>query len=258
MKLSLKKIIPLLLVLFCQVFAHGQLINYEELSFSEALEKAKSTKQIIFVQMVSDCEQCNTVADRGLSGNEIVGIFSNFICLKVLPETDDYLDISERYRISPGYPTSLFLNYKGHYLDKMYNRSTSFTGGYIKLAALAMANRENPPVAAFNEKYSSGNYGPVFLEEYILELLEHGFNTDDLLEEYVGRLTIDSLFSENKLRFIMQAAPFIDSKIDKLIRFDRERYNKIFMSFPLSERIKINNRVINKSRKHIKRKTRIT
>lgn len=248
MKPNLIKIIVLLIMLFLQPCVYGQAIRYEALSFSDALKKAKHTKQIVFVQMVSDCEECNTVADKGLSGDDVAAIFSRFICIRVLPGSDDYLKISEQYRISPVYPTSLFLNHEGHMLEIMYNLSTSQTSEYVKHTAMAMANRNKPPLAKYVKKYSSGNYDIGFLEEYILKLLEYRFNTDDLLEEYVGQLTIDSLFSENKLKFIMKAAPIIDSRIYKLIRFDHNYFDSIFMSLPLKERVMINNRIIQKSR----------
>jgi hypothetical protein len=167
----------------------------------------------------------------------------------VNPKKKDYLTISQKYRISPGLPTSLFINHEGYFLGMMYNRSTSQTSEYIKLAALAMANEKKPPLESYTKKYLSGNYNSDFIEEYVAELSKYQFITDDLIEDYIGKLTIDSLFTSNKLTFLIKSAPLIDSRTYKLIHFDEELFNSTFMSFPLKERIHINNQIINKSRK---------
>lgn len=68
----------------------GQTLKYENLDFLEALAKAKKSDQLVFVQFDSDCLQCNSMANEGLSGDDIVNIFGKFVCIRVGFKTNDY------------------------------------------------------------------------------------------------------------------------------------------------------------------------
>ena len=238
----------LLLVSCTFSVANGQSINYEKIGFSRALQKAQNYQQIIFIQLTSDCERCDQVAEDGLSGKDIEDIFSKFICIKVINGTDEYVEILKRYRISPSLPTSLFLDHQGNFLNMIFNKSTSRDSEYIKAAARAMSLHNDPPLKAYEAQYASGDYDITFLEDFIIELSKNKFDTDDLLEEYVGKLTVDSLFSIPKIRFILESSPYVGSRIFKLIKLDNKLYDSAFWSFDLDERIGINRKIISKSR----------
>ena len=239
----------LILFLLINSFGFGQSLVYQNISFYNALNLAKQNKQIIFIQLVSNCEECDVVAEQGLSGKEVSDVFKDFIKIKVQAGSEDFINISNRYRISPNYPTSLFLNSDGYFLDIMYNKSTNFYLEYIKLAAKAMSNKNNPPLAAYTKKYKSGKFDSEFLKEYINELSKYNFNTDDLLEDYVKNLTINELFTPEEIKFLLQSTPIIDSKVYRLMHFDRALFDSVFMALPENERMNLNSRMIEKSRK---------
>ncbi len=230
-------------------FGFGQTMVFKNISFEDALKLAKQNKQIIFVQLASDCDECDMIAEQGLSGKEISDVFKDFVKIKVQADSEDFKNISKRYRISPTFPTSLFLNHEGYFLEIMYNKSTSLSMEYIKLAAKAMAIKNNPPLAAYTKKYASGKYDTDFLKEFISELSEYNFNTDDLLDDYVETLTINDLFTPDEIKFLLQSAPVIDSKVYRLMRFDYALNDSVFMALPENERMDINHRMIEKSRK---------
>jgi hypothetical protein len=64
------------------IIVNGQRMNYENLNFSEALAKAKKTHRLVFIQLGSDCRQCDSVAEKGLSGKEVSQVFQKFIHIK--------------------------------------------------------------------------------------------------------------------------------------------------------------------------------
>jgi hypothetical protein len=239
----------LLLCIFCfATEAIGQPLQYANLSFSEALAKAKSKNQIVFIQLESDCLQCNSVADKGLSGNDIGELFAKFICIKVPNTTEDYQNLLNQYRIYPNLPTSLFIDSEGNYLSSLNNFSTSNRNEYFKLAAKAMANKDDPPFKKYTEALKHEKYNKELLRQYITKLNEQNFNVDDLLEKYILEMNIKELDDENEVAFLIRSCPIINSRTYQLIRQNLILYNKVFESFPMEERILINRKIIAKSK----------
>jgi hypothetical protein len=249
MKTNSKKYYLAITFLMLSFYGFGQPAFFNNLGFKEALKIASSTKQLIFVQMETNCDECNQVAYDGLSGKGLPEIYEKFICIIVDSKSDDFKTISKKYRISPILPTSIFLNPEGNFITMMYDKSTSNSAEYIQLAASAMANQKNLPLKAFDQKYELGTFNTDFLKSYILELQKYNLDNEDVLDKFIGQLTLDSLFSRNNLMFLIRCSPVISSKTHRLIHFDDNLFKDIFLSMPLQERIKINNQIIVKSRK---------
>jgi len=226
----------------------GQTLKYENLSFSEALSKAKNDNQIVFVQLESDCGQCNSVANDGLSGNEIGELYGKFVCIKVSFNTEDYKKIISAYRIFPNFPSSLFIDSKGNYLASLLSSSTSNRNEYIKLAANAMSNEKNPPFKIYTDALSKEKYNNESLKQYINILNEKNFNISDLVEKYAETLTLKEIEDTTELKFLIRTAPIVNSKLDKLIRFNYELFKKVFESIPFEERVRINQKVVARSK----------
>lgn len=91
----------------------------------------------------------------------------------------------------------------------------------------------------------------------MIELSKYGLETDELLTSYVGRLTIDSLYTVNNIKFILSSYPLVDSKVFRLIKLDQTLYDSAFYSFPFQERVRINRNIFtNSSAKAIQEKDR--
>lgn len=239
----------LLICIFCFVTdATSQPLQYANLSFSEALDKAKITNQIVFVQLESDCQPCNSVADKGISGSEINELFSKFICIKASYNTEDYQKILLTYRIYPNLPSSIFVDSEGNYLSSLNNFSTTNRNEYFKLAAKALANKENPPFETFTKALALKEYNKELLIKYIVKLNEQNFNVEDLVGKYIDALTIKELENENELAFLIRTSPIINSKTFRLIRQNNDLYNKVFESFPQEDRKTINQKIIARSK----------
>lgn len=248
MKAILFLILPLSLLILNPASIFSQDISFTQCSFNEALKKANASDKILFIQIGSDCEKCNQVADQGLTGEKTKQVFSGFICIKIPYQSDDYQKLSNQFLLNPKLPSSLFLGPKGDFLEMIHNRSTSLSSEYLQSAAVAMSKKDHPPLKKLTEKYSSGKYDQSFLRDYISELINYPVNIDSLVSEFVDQLKIADLDDDETIKLLMQTAPEINSKIYQLIRLNNEHFHRLFMSFPLNERIAINNKIISKSK----------
>ena len=231
-----------------QLISLAQPLTYSDISFEEALKRAKESNCIVFIQLDSKCVQCNEVAYKGLSGSDISQMFGKFICIRIEYNSEEYKKIANRYRLRNNLPTSLFIDKNGYYLNALSNYSSTNSEVYIKAAQKAMDSVNNPPFKEFVEKYNSKNYDNDFLKDYIFKLQKNLFITDDLIDEYIGNLTVDSLFSVTQIRTIYRMAPLINSRADKLYRFDSKLLSLALDSLTFNERLKINRMIIRKSK----------
>ncbi|MGV8093278.1 MAG: hypothetical protein AB2L24_15570 [Mangrovibacterium sp.] len=227
----------------------GQSVPFTGMDLEQALRQAKSLKKIIFIQIEGDCRECNEVAEKGLSGNRIAPVFQNFICIKAPYGSKDHRQLEDRFRFRSKFPVSLFLNHEGHFLDVMLNKSFSSNDPYIELAARAMSREKNPPLKYFEEQYRNGKRDPVFLKNYLEAIEKTPLNPDGLLEEYVRQLRVEDLYDEEILKFIIRAAPVLDSDVSRLAQFNSKRFHEVFMSMPEDERKRIMTRVFEKSKR---------
>jgi hypothetical protein len=235
----------------------GQILKYDNLSFSEALAKAKKSNQLVFIHLESDCDQCNSMANEGLSGDEIGELFGKFVCIKVGFNTEDYKKVISDYRIFPNYPSSVFVDSDGNYLASMLNQSTNNRNIYFKLAANAMANEKNPPFKIYTVALSKEKFDKELLKQYIVKLYDKNFNIADLVEKYAETLTIKELSDTAELKFLIRTAPIVNSNLYKLIHLNSVLYNKVFESIPFEERVRINQKTILQSKeKAIREKDR--
>lgn len=248
MKNHLSALFLFALLFGTQLISLAQPLTYSDISFEEALKRAKEGNCIVFIQLDSKCDQCNEVAYKGLSGSDISQMFGKFICVRIEYNSEEYKKIANRYRISHTLPTSLFIDKNGYYLNALSNYSSTNSEVYIKAAQKAMNSINNPPFKEFVEKYNSKNYDNDFLKDYIFKLQKNLFITDDLIDEYIGNLTVDSLFSVTQIRTVYRMAPLINSRADKLYRFDTKLLSLALDSLTPNERLKINRMIIRKSK----------
>ena len=245
--LETMKIKTPLFLLFCTIISiTANAFQFDDISFLLALKKAKEQKAILFIQMEGDCNRCNEVAIQGLTGGAVDQVFQNFVCIKVPYGTGEYLAIQERYRLSGSYPTSLFLNSDGDFLNLVSNMSTTKSDLYVEKAAVALSSLKKPPLKKYDDKYRMGKYDANFLKSYIQELEKYDLNSDALIEEYVNNLHVAELYDSATVRFLIETCPVVDSKVYKLAHFS-EIYDNVFMSIPEKDRIRINQTIIRKS-----------
>jgi hypothetical protein len=227
-------------------------VNFSSLSFNEALQKAKSESKLIFLQFESaECKQCNDVANKGFDNEEVADKMNQaFFCLKIDKQHPDRLHIAQAYEINAdrGFGT-FFLDYSGNIIHK-FLKTTSWAQHYINEADIALLKAgEGLKLSELEEEYKKGNRSLDFMEVLLKERKALNFQTDSVLDEYVGMLPPDSLKSMHTVRFVMEMIPLFDSKANTVFRKDSMLFDKAWNSMNLKKRIEINNGLIQKNMK---------
>jgi hypothetical protein len=219
-------------------------VDFQELSFEEALKRSYKESKIIFLQFESeDCTQCNEVAEKGLSDKSLSKqVNETFLPLKISTSHPDRTEIIERYNLGKGFGT-FFINHNGALLHR-FPRTTSRSQDYLTEIDVALNKAgETFKVDELEREFRNGNRSLGFLESLLLKKRSLGLSTDVLLDEYAGLLPDDSLQSTHTLNFLARMAPQLDSKADRMMRRDQSLFHRAWMSMPLQQRVAINNEI---------------
>lgn len=94
-------------------------INFEEMTLSEAMDKAKQEGKVIFVDCYTTwCGPCRKMAATTFVNAKVTEEFNNrFVNLKIDMEKGEGPELMKRFEIT-AFPTLLFLNSNGEILEK--------------------------------------------------------------------------------------------------------------------------------------------
>ncbi len=235
------------LVFFNTIFAQTY---FSSIPFSVALKRSADEGKIIFLQFeAADCQQCNEVAEKGLSDKDLAEHVANtFVLIRVSKDHPERNEIATRYNIKTesGFG-SLFIDRNGTLLHK-FLASTTNSKDYYKHIDLAINKAgESFKINELEKEYEGGNKSLGFLEHLLLNKKTLNLPTDKLLEEYVALLPADSLKSIRTISFIMQMRPMLGSPAYEAVRKDNALFNRAWFTMNLSTRIGINNAIIYKA-----------
>jgi Protein of unknown function, DUF255 len=244
----MKYIFVAIILFISPVFTKAQ-VNFEDISFNQALAKAKGTGKLIFLQYeAKNCTQCNEVADKAFTDKKLGDILnSSFICLKISLENKDREKVSGIYHKGKGQFGSLFL-YSDGTLIHSYPGSTTFIKKYEEEINKALTKAsEGTNLLELEKQYKTGNRTPGLMEFLIQTKKSLDFSIDSLLDEYVLLLPADSLSSMRTLSFLTSMAPILESNASIILRRNADLFNRVWYSFPSTERAKINSSIGYKS-----------
>lgn len=179
----MKKILYVIAACFMlQTGAFAQ-TNFEELALDKALEKAKTEKKLVFVDMYTSwCMPCKYMANMIFPKVEM-GEYLNprFVCLKINAEEGEGVDIAKRYEIA-AFPTFLILNTGGEVQHRIVGGSET-AADFIKRVAEGLD--EDTAIGVLAKKYGAGDRESMFLAKYAKALLavddQKVFEVADLL-----------------------------------------------------------------------------
>ena len=153
------------MVFYCGVLmAQDRSILFEKTSFQEALNKAKTSGKMLFVDCYTSwCGPCKKMATSVFTQNDVADYFNkNFISLKVDCEKGEGPELAKRFHVS-GYPTMVFLDGEGNVLSKL-------VGGSDAAKFLQRVKKELDPEESLigkEKRYLAGNRNRTFVLDLI-------------------------------------------------------------------------------------------
>jgi tetratricopeptide (TPR) repeat protein len=244
----MKKTILLLSFLNAIITVNAQ-VQFEEFkSLDNLLEKAQKEKKLVFIQVEADeeCTECNEVAMMGLSSTQLKEKYqTNFVSTKVKMTDSLFSNLNSRLKIEKMYG-SIYLDAKGNLLTKNYS-TTSFALTYLEWADKAMGfSSKLSDLNTFENEYKNGERSAPFLEKYIRALRVIERYDPEIMDEFIGKITIDSLQSDKIIRFVQEQGLPLTSKAFKGVRtFNMsKRTDSLWHLISNYERNIINNRTV--------------
>ena len=212
-----------------------------------ALKLAQSQHKLIFIQVEGDnCNQCNEVADKGLSGSLLTEKFDkHFVSFRAKSDTPFTEQLKEKYTLT-AMPVSLFLDARGNLIHRFLG-SNSADFIYAKEADIAISRKEDTPMDQLHSQFQKGDHRPSFLENYLDRLKQLKLPNTDVLNTFTGTLPVDSLSSPRIIKFVLENAPSLDSKPYLLLNAANSvdhGMEKLYRTIPYSEAAAINNGII--------------
>lgn len=200
----MKFITILLISLFgaiSQGMSQDRTIKFEEGDFQSALEAAKPSGKLIFVDAYTSwCGPCKQMAKDVFTQNEVADFFNtNFVNFTVDAEKGEGVTIKERYNIEV-YPTFLLVNSAGEEVFRL-------VGGHKAEAFVeSFRNAMNPDnfITSMDKKFEAGERGHEFITKYLNALVQANQREkmDVVLNAYFGNMAVKNIcMAENWVLF---------------------------------------------------------
>jgi hypothetical protein len=227
-------------------------VNFEKFSsFEKMLAQAKKENKLVLVQVESkECGQCNDVAQKGLSGTALKEKYAvNFIATLVKQDDNLLKEITNKVNLKSYEMGSLFLDADGNLILKI-NSTTSSPMFYLEYADKAIALSKNTGLKDLEVRYKQGERSKELLLSLISEKSKIDFDTRLLLEEYLDLLTLKEIRTMETAKLILEQGMPLESRAREVIYavYPDSKVDSLFLSYPLEERIKINNKIISSTR----------
>jgi len=225
-KLSLLAIVAMI---SCSAVAQG--IEFVELSWQDALAKAKEENKLLFVDAYAQwCGPCKKMAKYEFTQESVGDYYNqNFVNLKLDMETPNGRTFDAAYPVS-AYPTMFFLDGDGKVVRKI-------KGGQKADQLVSMAKgvvNSYDYSADYKVKYDEGDRSYETVYNYVKTLNQSGKPSLAISNQYLR--SEPELTDDQRLAFIAESATESDSKIyDQLLEqkkaaitlLGEDKYNKI-------------------------------
>lgn len=180
MKITMKYVVLFFLTIYSTAnFAQG--IDFEQITFEKALEKAKVEDKIIFVDAYASwCGPCKAMA-RNVFTLKTVGDFYNksFINLKLDMEKPEGAYVLRNYPVN-AYPTLLFIDADGKLIHKKVGGMDD--RNFLGLGKMVLEKTND--ITTVEQSYTKGDRSLDVLYEYAKGLKRKGADYQSVANEY--------------------------------------------------------------------------
>ncbi len=210
----------------------AQGIDFFKGTWEEALAEAKKQDKIIFVDAYAVwCGPCKRMSNNVFPNDEVGTFYNkNFINMKLDMERGEGLKFRKKYPVS-AFPTLFYIDYTGELVMKV--KGAQDVAGFIKLGHNALGKIDRSGI--FAEAYEKGDRDPELVYNYVKALNKAGKSSLKIANDYI-RSQKDLTTKEN-LRFILEAASEVDSRIFGLMIEHREDIEAVVSKEDVQARI---------------------
>ena len=204
----IKQTIALLIVCLAATLAFGQGISFEEVTWQEALDKAKTENKLLFVDAYAKwCGPCKKMAKYEFTKVEVGEFYNaNFVNLKLDMETANGRTFDAQYPVS-AYPTMLFLDGDGKVVKKIKGGKKG--DQLIKMGKNVLGSHDFS--GDWRVKYDEGDRSYETVFNYVKTLNQSGKPSLKIANEY---LKSDAKMTDaERFAFKVEALSEADSKL---------------------------------------------
>ncbi|WP_270543260.1 thioredoxin family protein [Butyricimonas paravirosa] len=226
-------IISLLLLLASNSIAQEG-TNFEDLTFQEALAKAKTTGKKLFIDCYTKtCGPCKYMVKFIFPLKECGEYFNkNYICIMKDMQEGEGIDIAQKYNVQ-FYPTYLFINHDGSLYCRMDGGAVSKPeDNFVQKVKNAIELTE------LNKKYAAGNREQAFLKKYITILQKQDKQKLQIvLGETMPQLGVKKLCEAENWSLIKTEITNVDTPLFRYLVDNRKAFSKQIGQQEVEEKI---------------------
>ncbi|MBK8721322.1 MAG: thioredoxin family protein [Saprospiraceae bacterium] len=211
------------IVLLSQFSIQAQGIEFFHGSWADALEKAKSSEKLIFIDAYAQwCGPCKKMAATAFRDEKVGKFFNeNFINLKIDWESEEAADLKGKFSVN-AYPTLFFVNAKGELIKKEVGGRDA--DGLLTLAKSISSKVDNSK--EFEVEYKKGNRDSTLIYNYVKALNKAGKPSLKIVNEYISKQK--DFTSVGNLKIIFEGATEADSKVFDLMLSNKAKIIELF------------------------------
>ena len=232
----MKKVLGVIVALFLCSSVFSQGIEFQHISFNEALVKAKKENKMVFMDCFTTwCGPCKALAKNVFPQQEVGDYYNaNYVCVKMDMEKGEGPELLKRYAIQ-GFPTLLFIDGDGKVISKRVG-GTDATG---LINDGKVAKDPNERLEVIQAKYKAGDRSKGIVVKYIA-LLQKNYLREEMAivgGEYLKTLSNEDLLKGDNFNTLSMIGTKFESEKFQYVYNNRAKFVTIVGEEPVSNLI---------------------